>query len=74
MTGVAHAYRTGSWSWSSGNGMGTGEVVEVHAEKVTQTLKGSEATRNGSDECPAYLEEQSDGTQVLKLESELENA
>ena len=75
MTGMAHAYRKGSRvSWSWGNGTGTGEVVEVHTEKVTKTLKGSEITRNGSDDCPAYLVEESDGTRVLKLESELEKA
>ena len=37
-----------SWSW--GNGTGTGRVVEIHPEKVTRTLGGSEITRNGSDD------------------------
>ena len=61
-----------SWSW--GNGTGTGTVVEVHTEKVTRSLGGSEVTRNGSDEDPAYLIEQEDGAQVLKLRSEVEHA
>ncbi|UZJ26351.1 DUF2945 domain-containing protein [Rhodococcus antarcticus] len=72
---MTHMYRRGStvsWSWGSGTGEGT--VLEVHTEKVTRTLKGSEITRNGSDDCPAYLVETEDGSQVLKLESELEKA
>jgi hypothetical protein len=61
-----------SWSW--GNGTATGKVVEVHTEKVTRSLGGSEITRNGSDDDPAYLIEQEDGAQVLKLRSEVEHA
>jgi hypothetical protein len=61
-----------SWSW--GNGTGTGRVVEIHQEKVTRTLGGSEITRNGSDEDPAYVIEQEDGARVLKLRSEVERA
>ena len=70
---MAHAYRKGSTvSWSWGTGTGEGKVVEVHTEKVTRTIKGSEITRNGTDDCPAYLMETEDGSRVLKLESELE--
>ena len=61
-----------SWSW--GNGTGTGRVVEIHPEKVTRTLGGSEITRNGSDDDPAYVIEQEDGAQVLKLRSEVQRA
>ena len=61
-----------SWSW--GNGTGTGHVVEIHQEKVTRTLGGSEITRNGSDDDPAYVIEQEDGGRVLKLGSEVERA
>lgn len=67
--------RTGtevSWSW--GNGTATGKVVEVHTEKVTRTLGGSEITRNASADDPAYLIEQEDGARVLKLRSEVERA
>lgn len=72
---MAHEYRKGSTvSWSWGNGTGQGKVVEVHTSKVTRTLKGSEITRNGSDDCPAYLVETDGGAQVLKLESELDKA
>lgn len=67
------SYSTNSkvkWSW--GNGEGKGKVREVHHEKVVRTIKGSEITRNGSEDDPAYLIEQDDGDKVLKLHSELE--
>ena len=67
--------RTGTtvtWSW--GNGTAEGTVAEVHHDKVTRTLGGSEITRKGSDDNPALLIEQADGTQVLKLRSEVERA
>jgi hypothetical protein len=63
---------TVSWAWSGSTA--TGKVVEIHREKVTRTLQGSEITRNGSDEDPAYVIEQDDGSQVLKLRSEVERA
>jgi hypothetical protein len=59
-----------SWVW--GQGRAYGEVAEVHTEKVTRTLKGSQITRNGSAEDPALLLRQEDGTEVLKLASEVE--
>jgi len=61
-----------SWKWGSSTASGT--VTEVHHEKVTRTTKGSEITRNGSDDDPAYVIEQDDGTKVLKLRSEVEQA
>ncbi len=61
-----------SWSW--GSSTATGKVTEVHREKVTRSSKGSEITRNGSDDDPAYVIEQDDGTIVLKLRSEVEQA
>ena len=67
--------RTGttvSWAWGGSRAEGT--VVEIHHAKVTRTLKGSEITRNGSDDDPAYVIEQDDGTTVLKLRSEVEQA
>ena len=65
--------RTGTqvqWSWSGSTASGT--VVEIHRERVTRTLGGSEITRNGSDDDPAYVIEQDDGARVLKLRSEVE--
>jgi hypothetical protein len=67
--------RTGtevSWSWGSGTARGT--VTEVHHEKVTRQTEGESITRNGSDDDPAYVIEQEDGTVVLKLASEVERA
>ena len=65
--------RTGStvtWKW--GDNEAEGKVTEVHHEKVTRKSKGSEITRNGTDDDPAYVIEQEDGTTVLKLKSEVE--
>jgi hypothetical protein len=61
-----------SWRW--GRSQATGTVTEIHREKVTRSTKGSEITRNGSDDDPAYVIEQDDGTTVLKLRSEVEQA
>lgn len=58
------------WSW--GPGTGTGRVVERFTERVTRTIKGSEITRNATEDEPAYMIEQEDGDRVLKSASELE--
>ncbi|MEL6516679.1 MAG: DUF2945 domain-containing protein [Pseudomonadota bacterium] len=63
---------TVEWNW--GNGTGTGKVVERFTDDVTRTIKGSDITRNASDDCPAYLIEQDDGDQVLKSHSEVSAA
>ena len=57
------------WNW--GNGEGEASVTEVHTERVERKIKGSNQVRNGTEENPAYVLEQSDGTTVLKLHSEL---
>jgi hypothetical protein len=61
-----------TWTWGSSSA--SGKVTEIHREKVTRSSKGSEITRNGSDDDPAYVIEQEDGTTVLKLRSEVEQA
>jgi hypothetical protein len=69
------AIRKGSkvtWKWGSSTACGT--VVEVHHDSVTRPTKGAEITRNGSDDDPAYVIEQEDGTTVLKLSSEVDHA
>ena len=66
------SYSTGdkvSWNWA--NGTGTGKVTKVYTQKITRKIKGSEITRNASEEEPAYLIEQEDGDEVLKSGSEL---
>ena len=60
------------WEWGSGSA--TGKVTDVFTEKVTKTLKGSEITRDASDDEPAYLIEQEDGDEVLKSHSEVSKA
>lgn len=57
------------WKW--GNGSAKGKVADHFTEKVTRSIKGSDITRNATDDDPAYLIEQDDGGKVLKSESEL---
>lgn len=60
------------WDW--GNGTGTGKVQKTYTQKTTRTIKGTEVTRDGSDDDPALLIEQEDGDEVLKLASEVRKA
>ena len=67
--------RTGTnvkWKW--GPSWAEGKVTEVHHDDVSRTTKGEKITRHGSDDDPAYVIEQEDGTTVLKLQSEVEKA
>jgi len=63
---------TVSWKW--GSSTAEGKVAEVHRDKVTRQSKGEPISRNGSDDDPAYVIEQEDGTTVLKLRSELQQS
>lgn len=58
-----------SWQW--GGSKASGKVVERFDRRVQRTIKGSKIVRNGTAKNPAYLIEQDDGDQVLKLGSEL---
>lgn len=49
-------------------------MTEVHHDTVTRTTRGEEVTRHGSEDEPAYVIEQEDGTVVLKLAGEVERA
>ena len=60
------------WNW--GSGTGEGEIQERFTEKVTRTIKGTEVTRNASQDNPAYMIKQDDGDRVLKEGSELSKA
>lgn len=60
------------WSW--GKNTATGKVTEIHHDKVSRTSKGEKITRDGTQDNPAYVIEQEDGTVVLKLQSEVERA
>ncbi|MGR3272745.1 DUF2945 domain-containing protein [Thalassococcus profundi] len=69
------AFKTGDtveWDW--GNGTGTGTVKKVYTQKITLKIKGSEVTRDASEDDPAYRIEQKDGDEVLKGDSELRSA
>lgn len=57
------------WHW--GSGTATGKIEERFEEDVTRKIKGSEITRHGTKDDPAYLIKQDDGDKVLKLGSEL---
>ena len=71
----SNSYRTGQYvKWNWGNGEGCGKIEERFEREVTRTLDGSEITRNGCEDNPAYLIKQDDGDEVLKLGSELEAA
>ncbi len=67
-----HIGDTVSWNWGSGTAAGT--VTERFTEKVTRTIRGTEITRNATDDEPAYMIEQEDGARVLKSASELETS
>jgi len=60
------------WAW--GQGYAEGKVISTHTEKITKHIQGNEVTRNGTQDNKALLIEQEDGTQVLKLEREVERA
>lgn len=71
----SNSYRTGQYvEWDWGNGTATGQIDERFERDVTRTIDGSEITRKGSDDDPAYLIKQEDGGKVLKLGSELRAA
>lgn len=57
------------WNWGPSQAEAT--VSEVHTERVERTIDGKKKTRNGTEDNPAYVLEQSNGQKVLKLHSEL---
>jgi len=58
------------WDW--GDGTAEGKVKKTYTKSITKTIKGNEVTRDGKEGNKALFIEQSDGTNVLKLESEVE--
>ena len=57
------------WEW--GNDSAAGNIREKFTSDVERTLKGSSVKREASENDPAYLIEQDDGSKVLKCHSEL---
>lgn len=60
---------TVTWNWSGGTATGT--VRDVFPRRVQRTISGSKIVRNGTENNPALLIEQNDGSRVLKLASEV---
>ncbi len=58
-------------AWNHAGDTAQGQIKEAFKDKVTRKIKGTEVTRNATEDEPAYLIEQDDGDQVLKSESEL---
>ena len=70
----SNSFRTDQYvKWNWGNGEGHGQVKERFEREVTRTLQGSEITKDGDEDNPAYLIKQEDGDEVLKRGSELSN-
>ncbi|MBC6988524.1 hypervirulence associated TUDOR domain-containing protein [Hymenobacter jejuensis] len=61
-------------TWKYGTGTATGKIEEVHKEAVTRKLKGSDITRNGTADNPAFVIVQDNGDRVIKLQSEVKAA
>ncbi|WP_338243288.1 DUF2945 domain-containing protein [Aurantiacibacter hainanensis] len=69
----SNSFQTGQYvKWDWGNGTARGQIEERFEREVKRTLQGSEITRKGDADNPAYLVKQEDGDQALKLGSELE--
>lgn len=60
------------WKW--GNGTAEGKIKRVFKSRVSRTIKGKKITRNATENSPAYLVEQDDGSRALKSERELSAA
>ena len=59
-----------SWKW--GKGTATGKVKDIFDRSVTITTKGAKVTRHGTLQNRALFIVQENGTELLKLESEVE--
>ncbi len=63
---------TVKWNW--GKGTATGKVEKTYEKSITRTIRGTEVTRNGSEDDNALYIKQEDGDAVLKLASEVSKA
>ena len=71
----SNSFQAGQYvKWNWGNGEGKGQIEERFEREVTRTLDGSEVTKDGDEDNPAYLIKQEDGDEVLKRGSELSAA
>ncbi len=60
-----------TWKW--GKGVATGKVKEIFDRPVTITSKGAKVTKKGSPQNQALFIVQENGTELLKLESEVQS-
>ena len=60
------------WKW--GDGTAKGEVQEVFHGDVERTIDGNKVKREASQDSPAYLIMQDDGSRVLKSSDEVSRA
>ncbi|MGB3795520.1 MAG: DUF2945 domain-containing protein [Alteraurantiacibacter sp.] len=68
-----NSFQTGQYvKWNWGNGTACGQIEDRFEREVTRTLKGSEITKKGDSDNPAYLIKQDDGDKMLKRGSEIE--
>jgi hypothetical protein len=58
-------------NWKYGTGTASGKIEQTYKESVTRKLKGSDITRHGTPDNPAFLIVQDNGDRVLKLKSEV---
>lgn len=58
-------------TWKYGTGTASGKIEEVHKESITKKIKGSDITRNGTADNPAFVIVQENGDKVVKLQSEV---
>lgn len=72
---MSNSFQTDQYvEWDWGQGTAEGQIAERFEREVTRTIDGTEVTRDGSEDNPAYLIKQDDGGEVLKLGSELRAA
>ncbi len=57
------------WSWGTGAEMG--KVQQGFTEKVSRNIDGETVTLEATPDDPVYLVEKLDGSQVLKVHSEI---
>jgi hypothetical protein len=66
------SFRVGTTvAWRRGTDVVEGTVRAVHPRPVVRRVNGVRVARVGTPEDPAYEIEQADGSQVLRLHSEL---
>ena len=71
---MAQYDKGGKVEWDWGNGTGEGTVQKTYTRKITRSIKGTDVTRDGSDDDPALFIKQEDCDEVLKLSSEVRTA